>query len=121
MLIKRPFEQPKFREGFALLERHGLLFECASWHNETPQLTALAKAFPGQQIVCDHVSTPLGWGPYKSEGASAVFEEWKVRSVAACCILWTIMPVAVGRLHGPCRFATTHAAAVLAGWLIMAW
>ena len=116
MLIKRPFEQPKFREGFALLERHGLLFECASWHNETPQLTALAKAFPGQQIVCDHVSTPLGWGPYKSEGASAVFEEWKVRSVAASC--WTIMAC---WLTGPCRFATTHAAAVLVGWLIMAW
>ena len=117
MLIKRPFEQPKFREGFALLERHGLLFECASWHNETPQLTALAKAFPGQQIVCDHVSTPLGWGPYKSEGASAVFEEWKVRSVAAC-MLWTIMACWP---TGPCRFATTHAAAVLVGWLIMAW
>ena len=94
MLIKRPFEQPKFREGFALLERHGLLFECASWHNETPQLTALAKAFPGQTIVCDHVSTPLGWGPYKSEGASAVFEEWKVRLAAwtqlLCLPSWSV-------------------------------
>ena len=98
MLIKRPFEQPKFREGFALLERHGLLFECASWHNETPQLTALAKAFPGQQIVCDHVSTPLGWGPYKSDGASAVFEEWKVRSLAAWTQLLCPSSWSVGRL-----------------------
>ena len=39
--------------------------------------TALARLFPEQQIICDHVSTPLGWGPYSSEGASAVFEEWK--------------------------------------------
>ena len=119
MLIKRPFEQPKFREGFALLERHGLLFECASWHNETPQLTALAKAFPGQTIVCDHVSTPLGWGPYKSEGATAVFEEWKVRS------LCRLDPAAVPALlvcwpSGPCRFGTTHVAAMPVGWLIMA-
>lgn len=77
ILVHRPFEQPLFLEGFALLAKHGLVFDCASWHSETPQLTTLARQFPDQPIICDHVSTPVGWGPYSSHGASAVFEEWK--------------------------------------------
>jgi predicted TIM-barrel fold metal-dependent hydrolase len=86
VLVRRPFEDPTFLEGFPLLAKHGLLFECASWHNETPQLTALARRFPEQTIVCDHVSTPLGWGPYSSLGASAAFEEWKANmtELATC-------------------------------------
>ena len=75
-----------------------------SCRDETPQLTALAKAFPGQQIVCDHVSTPLGWGPYKSEGASSVFEEWKVRSLAAWTQLLCLVLVGSARpMQLPCR------------------
>ena len=86
VLVRRPFEDPTFLQGFPLLAKHELLFECACWHNETPQLTALARQFPEQSIVCDHVSTPLGWGPFSSLGASAVFEEWKVNmtELAGC-------------------------------------
>ena len=86
VLVRRPFEDPTFLQGFPLLAKHELLFECACWHNETPQLTALARQFPEQSIVCDHVSTPLGWGQFSSLGASAVFEEWKVNmtELAGC-------------------------------------
>ena len=86
VLVHRPFQDPTFLQGFPLLAKHGLLFECACWHSETSQLTDLARRFPEQPIVCDHVSTPLGWGPFSSLGANAVFEEWKVnmKELASC-------------------------------------
>ena len=86
VLVKRPFEDPKFLEGFALLGKYGLSFDCACWHNEIWQLTSLARRFPAQLIICDHVATPLGWGPFRSVGASAVFEEWQtgIAELASC-------------------------------------
>ena len=62
------------------------MFDCALWQMEIPQLTTLARRFPAASIVCDHVATPLGWGPYRSHGAAAVFEGWKrdIAELAAC-------------------------------------
>ena len=84
--VSGPFEQPSFLEGFAVLEKLGLVFDCATWQCEIPQLTALAKRFPAATIILDHIGTPLGWGPYKSLGAAAVFDEWKehMTELATC-------------------------------------
>jgi L-fuconolactonase len=69
-------DDPKFREGFAVLGKLGLTFDAWIYHNQIPDLTALARAFPAQKIVLDHVGGPLGLGFY-SDKRDAVFADWK--------------------------------------------
>lgn len=64
----------KFREGFALLSKYGLTYDSWHFHNSLEALADLAKEFPNQTIICDHVGFPLGIGKYKKE---QVFPEWK--------------------------------------------
>ena len=46
---------PEFREGFAELETaRGLGFEVWCFHPQLPEVTDLARAFPGTTIVLDH-------------------------------------------------------------------
>src|SRR5690606_34331964 len=52
----------QFRAGFAQLERHGLSFDAWVLAPQLPEVTALARDFPGTTIVLDHVGTPLGIG-----------------------------------------------------------
>ena len=40
----------KFREGFAKLGSHGLSFDAWLFHHQIPDLTDLAKAFPGTTV-----------------------------------------------------------------------
>ena len=51
-------DHAKFREGFAALGRLGLTFDAWLYHPQIPDLTALARAFPAQPIVLDHVGGP---------------------------------------------------------------
>lgn len=76
---------PAFREGFAQLERYGLSFDAWLYHHQIPELTDLARAFPGVTIILDHVGGPLGVGPYAAR-RDAVFQEWKdaIAGLAAC-------------------------------------
>src|SRR5262249_23700568 len=55
------------------------------YHPQIPELTALARAFPEQPIVLDHVGGPLGIGPYQGKHAD-VFPGWQVaiRELAKC-------------------------------------
>ncbi|UTP40358.1 amidohydrolase family protein [Phenylobacterium sp. LH3H17] len=55
---------PKFREGFAQLAPLGLSFDAWMLEPQLPDLIDLARAFPGTQIVLDHVGTPLGIASY---------------------------------------------------------
>lgn len=55
---------PKFREGFAQLAPLGLSFDAWMLEPQLPDLVDLARAFPGTQIVLDHVGTPLGIASY---------------------------------------------------------
>ncbi|MDP3747688.1 MAG: amidohydrolase family protein [Phenylobacterium sp.] len=55
---------PTFREGFAQLGPLGLSFDAWMLEPQLPDLLELAKAFPGTQIVLDHVGTPLGIASY---------------------------------------------------------
>jgi predicted TIM-barrel fold metal-dependent hydrolase len=71
----------RFREGFGRLEKLGLSFDAWLYHPQIPELTDLARAFPGVTIILDHVGGPLGVGPYAGR-RDEVFAEWK-RSIGA--------------------------------------
>lgn len=76
---------PAFREGFACLEPLGLTFDAWLYHAQLPELLELACAFPGTNIVLDHMAGPLGIGPY-AEQRQQVFEQWysALAPLAAC-------------------------------------
>jgi predicted TIM-barrel fold metal-dependent hydrolase len=56
-------DEPAFREGFAELARHGLLFELSIFPPQAAEGVRLARDFPGVPIVLNH----LGW-PRIEEG-----------------------------------------------------
>lgn len=55
----------KFRAGFAQLERFGLSFDAWLLEPQLSELVGLARAFPGTQLILDHVGTPLGIASYE--------------------------------------------------------
>jgi L-fuconolactonase len=79
------YADAKFREGFAKLREHGLTFDVWLYHPQIPEVTALARAFPEQPIVLDHVGGPLGIGPYAGKRAE-IFPVWQksIRDLATC-------------------------------------
>ena len=78
-------DHAKFREGFAALAPLGLSFDAWLYHPQIPDLTALARAFPGQPIVLDHVGGPLGLGWYAGK-REEIFAGWKrdIVELAGC-------------------------------------
>ena len=75
----------KFRQGFAQLANHDLTFDTWLYHTQLDELLSLARAFPKQPIVLDHVGGPLGIGPYQGR-RSEIFAVWKDRiSQLALC------------------------------------
>jgi predicted TIM-barrel fold metal-dependent hydrolase len=79
------YRDAKFREGFARLAGFGLSFDAWCYHVGIPDVTDLARAFPEQPIVLDHLGTPLGIGSYASR-KDEVFAEWRaaLRELAGC-------------------------------------
>jgi L-fuconolactonase len=71
-------DHAKFREGFAVLGRMGLAFDAWLYHPQLDDLIDLARAFPGQPIVLDHVGGPLGLGWYADKRAE-IFADWRRR------------------------------------------
>lgn len=53
-----------FREGFRHLAPRGLTFDAWLLEPQLPDLIDLARAFPDQPIVLDHIATPLGLASY---------------------------------------------------------
>ena len=74
-----------FREGVKTLGRMGLTFDAWLYHTQIDELTALAKACPGTNIVLDHVGGPLAIGPYAGK-RDAIFPAWAaaMKALAAC-------------------------------------
>ncbi|HEY6716032.1 MAG TPA: amidohydrolase family protein, partial [Reyranella sp.] len=72
---------PKFREGFAELDKLGLTFDSWHFHPQLPDLVDLARAFPDQTIIVDHVGGVLGVGQYAGKSAE-IIPAWK-KSIAA--------------------------------------
>jgi predicted TIM-barrel fold metal-dependent hydrolase len=76
---------PTFRQGFACLGRLGLTFDAWVYHPQIPEVIDLARAFPAQPIVLNHVGGPIGVGPYAGR-REAEFPAWAraMRALAAC-------------------------------------
>src|SRR5439155_16845451 len=74
-----------FREGFARLAPLDLSFDAWLFHPQIPELTDLARAFPGTRIVLNHVGGPLAIGVYAGK-RDEVFAHWSrsVRELAGC-------------------------------------
>jgi predicted TIM-barrel fold metal-dependent hydrolase len=74
-----------FRQGFAELAPLGLSFDAWLYHAQIPELTALARAFPGTPIILDHFGGPLGIGPYEGR-ADEVYADWRkaIDELAGC-------------------------------------
>jgi len=104
--------EPSFREGFACLEKYGLSFDTWLFHPQIPDLTDLARAFPGITIILDHVGGPLGIGPYAGQ-REKVFEDWK-ESIAALAGCSNVV-VKVGGLGMPICGFDWHERATPAG------
>ena len=75
----------RFREGVSCLERLGLRFDAWLYHHQLPELTDLARAFPGLPIVLNHMAGPLGIGPY-ADRSEEVFAVWRrgLSELATC-------------------------------------
>ena len=65
-----------FRQGFACLEKRGLVFDAWLYHTQLLDLVDLAQAFEATTIILDHVGGPLGIGPHAGR-REEVFEIWK--------------------------------------------
>jgi predicted TIM-barrel fold metal-dependent hydrolase len=76
---------PKVREGFAALGRLGLTFDSWCYHTQLGELIDLARAFPDQKIVLDHVGGAIGLGRYRGK-RDEVFAEWsgRIKELAGC-------------------------------------
>lgn len=66
----------RFREGFALLARYGLSFDAWLYHPQLGELLDLARAFPEQPIVIDHLGGLLRFQPYADRQAEE-FAAWR--------------------------------------------
>jgi len=79
------FRDPAFRKGFAHLAPLGLSFDAWMLQPQLPDLIDLAHAFPGTQIILDHVGAPLGIASYKGR-REELFPAWRksIRELAAC-------------------------------------
>ena len=74
-----------FRQGLGELGKRDLVFDAWLYHPQIPELSDLARAFPGQAIVVDHFGGPLGIGPYAGQ-ADDVFAAWRhaIDELAQC-------------------------------------
>ncbi len=76
---------PTFRQGFAKLSKFDLSFEAWLYHPQLGDVVDLARAFPEQAIVLNHVGGVLGVGPYAGR-REEIFAIWKqaITELATC-------------------------------------
>lgn len=108
-----------FRTGFAYLTEYGLTFDAWLLEPRLPDLIDLARAFPEQPIVLDHVGTPLGIASHAGR-RSENFERWRenIRALATC----TSVVVKLGGLAMPfCNFDPAPEGEPASAWLAGQW
>ena len=83
------YRDPTFRQGFACLGRLGLTFDAWVYHPQISDVVDLARMFPSQPIVLNHVGGPIGIGPYAGR-REAEFSRWEqaIRELATCENVW---------------------------------
>lgn len=74
-----------FRQGFAELGPRNLSYEAWCYHQQIPEVTDLAKAFPDTTIILNHFGGPLGIGAYAGK-QDEIFPVWQsyIKDLAAC-------------------------------------
>ena len=79
------YRQPAFRAGFGELRQFALTFDAFVNHPQLDDVTDLARTFPDQPIILDHVGGLLGIGPY-ADRHDAIFVAWRrsMRELANC-------------------------------------
>ncbi len=55
---------PAYRAGLRRVAQHGLSYDAMLYHQQIPELTAMARALPELPIVLDHLGCVLGVGHY---------------------------------------------------------
>jgi L-fuconolactonase len=68
-------EEPGFRSGFRQLAQRSLTFDAAVFHNQLPDVAALAGAFPDTTIVLNHMGLAMAIGTDAAERRE-VFRNW---------------------------------------------
>lgn len=64
-------QDPKWRAGFDLFEKHGLTFDAWFYHHQLGEMVDLANAYPGTTFILGHMGTPIGLGgAFASYGGS---------------------------------------------------
>ena len=76
---------PKFREGFAYLQKYNLSFDAWLYFPQMMELVDLARAFPDTSIVVDHIGGLVRVGPFAGKD-DEVLRDWKrgIDALAAC-------------------------------------
>lgn len=76
---------PRFRAGFRHLEPLGLSYEAWQLEYQLPELIDLARAFPGTQIIVNHLGGLFGLGPYDGR-APERFANWRanIHALSQC-------------------------------------
>jgi L-fuconolactonase len=77
--------EPRFRRSIDSLARRNLSFDAMLYHEQLPELTALARKVDEAVIVLDHIGCPIGVGPYR-EHPEETFNAWRqgIADLAAC-------------------------------------
>jgi len=75
----------RFGKGLQTLARRRLVFDAMLYHQQIPELVALAQAVEHAPIILDHYGTPLGVGYYRGR-ESETYEAWcrDIRELARC-------------------------------------
>ena len=81
------YRQTKFREGFALLAKHGLTFDAFLYSAQLEDLHDLATTFPETTIILNHNGCPAGALDSTNDTANALVDAWKIQmeKIAADC------------------------------------
>jgi predicted TIM-barrel fold metal-dependent hydrolase len=78
-----------YREGLAAIARGGLSYDCMCYHQQIPELTAMARAVPDLAIVLDHYGTILGVAPKTLQhGAAISLNSRPVRTSRSSSAAW---------------------------------
>lgn len=100
--LPRHLMAPKFREGFACLQKYDLSFDAWVYHTQLAEVVDLARAFPGTTIIMDHVGGPLGIGPYAGRH-DEIFQAWQ-RSIAELATCPNVVVKVGGLAIASCGF-----------------
>jgi L-fuconolactonase len=75
----------RYRAGLEVLARHGMSYDAMLYHQQIPELTAVAKKHPDLRIVLDHLGCMIGVGPYKGRERET-FAKWRgdLADLASC-------------------------------------